>query len=206
MQRNRGMLIVFEGIDGSGKTTQIEYLLKYLQKENIPTTAVSYADQRWFREAFAKRSATSDAHEEIRFFAWAYNKLVRKCIIPLLREGKVVLADRYSPSYFAYQSFHGIDQETLASNLTPHAPTPALLIILDVSLKTALTRSKNRESQTGISSCTPFSLTATARLEHAAAYYKYHSPAGALIINGELSIIELAEQIWFATKQLLNIS
>lgn len=206
MQRGHGKLIVFEGIDGSGKSTQMGHLLERLTKENVNAAMISYSDQAWFREAYVKQPSFSDLHHEVEFFAWAFNTLVNQCIIPLLHEGKVVLVDRYSLSYLAYQSFHGVDQERLASKLMRNAPNPELLIILEVSLETALKRCQERAQQAADSDRVPFALTSIARLKHAATYYKYHAPSNALIVNGELPMIEVSEQIWCAAKQLLYVS
>jgi dTMP kinase len=205
MRPNHGTLIAFEGIDGSGKSTHIRYLFEHLYKKNVSTAIVSYSDQDWFREAYINQPRYSDPNREMEFFAWAFNTLVDKCVDPLLREGKVVLVDRYSLSYFAYQSFHGVATEVLASNLTGNAPTPDLLIILDVPLETALNRCHERDLR-GEDHRVPFALTTIARLEHVASYYKRNTYSGTLIIDGQQPLEEVSGKIWCAVKRLLDLS
>lgn len=206
MKLGQGTLIAFEGVDGSGKSTLIKYLVEHLITENVSTETVSYADQHWFRNAYANQPSYADAPREIEFFSWAFNQLVDQCVNPLLREGKVVLVDRYLLSYLAYQTFHGIASEVLLSKVRTDAPTPSLIVILDVPLEIALKRCRERKSSREDFYSIPFSLTAVPRLEHAAAYYKNYADSGGLMVDGEQPIEEVSERIWGAVKSLLDLA
>lgn len=99
----KGRLIVIEGIDGSGKTTQIELLTKSLQEKNIPFEVISfprygdniYADlvTRYLEGEFGDINSVSPA---LMALAYAGDRaLARPVIQKWLEEGKVVIANRY---------------------------------------------------------------------------------------------------------------
>lgn len=205
MKINDGILIAFEGIDGSGKSSHIKYLFKRLTREKVNATVISYSDQDWFREAFENQPNYSDPSREIEFFAWAFNKLVERCVCPLLLARKVVLIDRYLLSFFAYQSFHEANLEALNSKITCDPPTPDLTIILDVPVEVALNRCIERDSVVENSHRLPFELTAITRLKYVDAFYKRHAGARTLIVEAHLPFGEVAEKIWRAVNQLLNL-
>lgn len=106
----KGMLIVTEGIDGSGKTTQIELLRKYLQNKNIPVEVISfpqygkneYADkiQKYLSGEMGEISDI-DPYEMAKLYA-SDRKTVREQILVWLREGKLVMANRYVSSSKAH--------------------------------------------------------------------------------------------------------
>ena len=116
----KGKFITFEGVEGAGKSTQSRMLVDYLN--NIGIEAV------WTREP-----GGSDSAEEIRklIISGAVNKWdgitelllmyaarrdhTEKKIKPLLKEGKVVVSDRYFDSSFAYQGYgYGLDLNKIA--------------------------------------------------------------------------------------------
>lgn len=203
MKSDRGTLIVFEGIDGSGKTTHVERLLKRLATANISAAKVSYKDQPWFEAAFNNEPHAPDAQREAEFFAWAFNRLIDCCINPLLNADKVVIVDRYCLSYFAYQSFHGADVTELASNLTASAPEPDLLILLEASIDTVLERCKKRTSETNDVDFVPFQLTGRARLEHVIGYFQRNTFPGALVISENTTLEEAESRIWNVVEEII---
>ncbi len=115
----RGKLIVFEGIDGAGKTTQVRMLFDLLHK--------SGADVHQFREPggtevgekvrgvlLARREIETDLDPVAEFllFAAARRELVRNKLRPLLDGGATVLLDRFGDSSVAYQGYgRGVDVE-----------------------------------------------------------------------------------------------
>ncbi len=108
----RGKVIVLEGVDGAGKTTQLEYLRSYLslpeQRERFGETV--FVHEPGGNEVGEKLreiilTYTMDAKTEILLFFASRNELLQKVVLPLLNEGKNVIYDRFELSTFAYQVY-----------------------------------------------------------------------------------------------------
>ncbi len=108
--KRRGILISFEGIDGSGKSTQARLLFEHLRKQRRKVlflrepggTAVSEAVRAILLDTRHKRLS---GRAELLLFLAARAQLVDQVIIPALRAGTIVVTDRFSDSTFAYQIF-----------------------------------------------------------------------------------------------------
>ena len=143
----RGVLIVFEGIDGSGKTTQAQILLSKLERRGF--VSVYFREPslgRWGRE-IKKKAALADSvtpEEELDLFQKDRKENVEKNLIPSLRAGKVVILDRYYFSTIAYQGAKGIDPEVLRKMNEAFAVKPDLVFILDVKPEQGLARIADR--------------------------------------------------------------
>jgi len=105
----------FEGLDGSGKTTQLGMLAEFLRSDNIPVVAVrepggtALSDRIRSLLLSADHGITPEA--EVLLFSAARAQLVSEVIGPALSAGKVVLADRFGWSTLAYQGYgRGLDQ------------------------------------------------------------------------------------------------
>lgn len=137
-----GRLIVLEGIDGTGKSTQIDLLGSYLRARGHdvlvtrePTDGV-YG--RKIRALFANRKQVS-RQEELELFLDDRRDHVERELAPALAAGKIILCDRYFLSTVAYQGANGFDPLTvLAQNR--FAPSPDIALILEVSIATSLRR------------------------------------------------------------------
>ncbi|MHA2362428.1 MAG: dTMP kinase [Candidatus Hodarchaeales archaeon] len=142
----KGLLISFEGIDGSGKTTQINKLQNYL-KENGYSYSLFYEPTHgeWglkSRELFRKGHVVP-AKEEMMFFVNDRKEDVENNIQPALNTGKIILMDRYYDSNVAYQGALGVAvDEILKANA--FAPEPDLTFLFVVSEETATTRIKQQ--------------------------------------------------------------
>jgi dTMP kinase len=106
----RGVLISFEGVEGSGKSTQAEALVDWLLKKRIPHVFVREPGSTKIGEAIRKVLLDPDfkgIHEkcEVFLFLAARSQLTYEKILPALREKKVIVSDRFSDSTFAYQSY-----------------------------------------------------------------------------------------------------
>lgn len=104
---NKGFLLVIDGIDGSGKTTQIELLKKYLEQKNIPFKVISfpqygkneYADK--IRDYLSGKLGQMEVHDLAKIYA-EDRKTVRDLIKEWLASGKLVIANRYVSSSKAH--------------------------------------------------------------------------------------------------------
>jgi dTMP kinase len=132
----QGILIAFEGIDGTGKSTQINLLAEHLVAlghEVVTTrepTDGTYG--RKIRSMFESRHKLSAA-EELQLFMDDRREHVKELISPALVAGKIVLTDRYYFSTVAYQGAAGHDPARIIAENEAFAPVPELVILLDLS-------------------------------------------------------------------------
>ncbi len=143
----RGCLVVFEGIDGSGKSTQIQLLAQYLRARGI-TVTTDYEPTRgpWgmkIREA-AMAGDRLDLEEEINCLLQDRREHVRDLVEPALARGEWVLLDRYYLSMMAYQGASGVPVEDIREWNEAFATVPDIAFWLDVPLEVAVERMRTR--------------------------------------------------------------
>ena len=149
----RGRLITFEGIDGSGKTTQIEKLSARLAESGIPVRVLREPGGTVIGEAI-RRILLDKAHTgmctetELLLFAAARAQLVREVILPDLEAGKWVICDRFLDSTAAYQGFgRQLDRtRSFLNRLAVGTCRPDLTILLDLPVQAALDRLVGRRT------------------------------------------------------------
>ncbi len=147
----RGALIVFEGIDGSGKQTQIDLLLEKLSNENKPAVLFTYPDLTGEYAEQLSAILSKDQHlppqQEFDAFAKDIEKDTRK-IMQLVTSGNIVVCDRYIFSTICYQSARegGVEHQPFTvDQAKKHAQqltlaTPGLAILLDLPSEVGLKR------------------------------------------------------------------
>jgi dTMP kinase len=147
----RGRLIVFEGAEGAGKTTQIRILAKRLAEAEIPHVSLRepggtpVGDE--IREIVLHQEQEIIAGTEALLFMASRAELVAREILPSLDKGNVVLVDRFFLSTYAYQIVgRGLPEpEVRAANLLATAGLiPDLTLILDVHAAHGLERADAR--------------------------------------------------------------
>lgn len=142
MVQGRGRLIVFEGTDGTGKSTQLGLLAEYLKANDFPVvitrepTEGSYGQK--IRSLYTNRGSTTP-REELELFLLDRQEHVEQLILPSLKKGEIVLCDRYYLSTIAYQGANGFDVSELIS-LNGFAPTPDLALLFQAPLSTSKER------------------------------------------------------------------
>jgi dTMP kinase len=153
-----GPFITFEGIEGSGKSTQIVLLAKYLsaQGKSITLTrepgGTSIGDQ--IRKILLDPSNTSlDGRAELLLYAAGRAQHLAELIVPELRAGRIVLCDRFSDATFAYQGYgRGLDLGLICSldRIVTESIRPDLTILLDIDAAAGLARARGRNSRGGL--------------------------------------------------------
>lgn len=140
-ERN-GLLIAFEGIDGAGKTTQVELLVNALQQAGHDVVrSREPTDGPW-----GEKIKQSAAHgrlpldEEIEAFIEDRKEHVAQVIAPALASGKTVILDRYFYSTIAYQGARGADVKELTRRNHAIAPIPDVVLLLDIDPAAGLDR------------------------------------------------------------------
>lgn len=147
------MLLSFEGIDGSGKSTQIKLLKKYLEERNHRVKVfrepggTSISEQ--IRSLLLDASQRIDPVTELLLFSSARSQLVAEKVLPLLKEGTIVILDRYYDSTTAYQGYgrQSIDLEKIRqiNEIASHHRKPDLTFYLRISLEEARNRTASEE-------------------------------------------------------------
>ena len=150
MTLRRGLLIVFEGIDGSGKTTQARSLLRRLRSRGFK--AVFFREPtrgRWGREIkrLAARAGSLTPEEELELFVKDRRENIEKNLKPALARGTIVVLDRYYFSTIAYQGAKGIDLRRIRRLNEPFAVRPDLVIVLDIGAGAGLARIAGRKTR-----------------------------------------------------------
>lgn len=148
-----GMFIVVEGGDGSGKTTLIKAVEKYLLEKghNVLTTrepgGIHAAEK--IREVILNEDI--DPITEALLFASARREHLTKKVLPALKEGKIVLCDRFVYSSLAYQGYaRGLGIENVYNINQPaiNGLMPNLTIFLDILPERGIERiNKNRSNE-----------------------------------------------------------
>ena len=152
--KGRGTLISFEGIDGSGKSTQIKLIKKYLDKYKKRILFTREPGGTLEAELIRKlilsknKDITFNKKTEILLLLAARYEHYKKLIEPAISEGEIVICDRFIDSTLAYQctenqklkEFYFKISKLLINNFEPN-----LTILLDISPYKALERIYNRK-------------------------------------------------------------
>lgn len=144
-----GVLIVFEGIDGTGKSTQARLLVDALRTEDRRVILSREPTDGAFGQRL-RASATSgrlSPEEELQLFLQDRREHVETLIEPALAGGEIVILDRYYFSTMAYQGARGFDPAEIRRVNEEFAPRPDLLLLLDLPVETALERIGVRDGE-----------------------------------------------------------
>ncbi len=160
--KQRGVLLSFEGIDGSGKSTQARLLKDYFGQHKCHIVFVREPGGTRAAEAVRevllndKRLAMSDLTELMLFLA-ARADLIDKVIAPALKRGNIVIADRFSDSTAAYQAYgRGVNLKLVKqlNEVATRGIKPDLTFLVDLPERRAherLKRDKDRmESESAL--------------------------------------------------------
>ena len=150
----QSFLFSFEGIEGSGKTTQIQLLKSYLESKSFDVLCLREPGGTLFGEKLRQAILDSDSPihplAEAHLFAASRAQLITEKILPFLAAPKrIVILDRFIDSSIAYQGLaRGLGIETVL-DLHTHGPLqlrPSKTFYLDISLETSLQRQDSRGS------------------------------------------------------------
>jgi dTMP kinase len=201
------IFISFEGIDGCGKSTQVDLLLKKINSLKIPSLLVREPGGSKIAEDI--RSILLDNENrlmsnetEALLMTASRAQLTREVIIPKLNEGFVVVADRFQDSTIAYQGGgRGLDISFLKMlNLfaTNHL-IPSMTFYIDISAKEALKRTISNEFD---------------RIENAGESFQVkvrdeylkltkEEPKRVFLVDGTKKITEIHEEIWSKVEKII---
>jgi dTMP kinase len=153
-------LITFEGIEGSGKSTQMRLVAEYLIEKNVPlliTSEPSGTDigRKIGGILFNRGHHYMCAETEVFLFCAARSQHVREMIMPALKENRVVLCDRFSDATYAYQGIgRGLSLEfiKLINDYSSMSLRPDLTFLFDLPVEIGLKRAMERNDLLKVSS------------------------------------------------------
>jgi dTMP kinase len=142
-----GVFIVFEGIDGSGKSTHIKQLAEELRGRGLSVLETAEPSKdligTFIRDYAERNSDRFTLETETLLFAADRYEHVRQVIAPALERGSIVISDRYFYSSIAYQGATGIDLDWIRE-MNRFAPKPDLGFLLDIPPESSLERVNDR--------------------------------------------------------------
>jgi len=147
----RGCLVVFEGPEGAGKSSQVALLARRLREAKVPVTVTREPGGTptgdAIRELLLHADVTIDPLVEFLLYSASRAQHVREVIRPALERGELVVSDRFSGASLAYQGYgRGLDLafvEDLSARVTGGL-RPDLTLLLDVDTITGLERVAGR--------------------------------------------------------------
>ncbi len=148
------MLITFEGIEGSGKSTQAELLEGNLRQRGLATLLSKEPGGsplgRDLRRILLD-TASTDLTQEAELFLYLADRAqhVAQVVAPALARGRVVIVDRYIDSTLAYQGRgRGVHPEAIPelNRIASRGVYPDLTLVLDVDARTGLERARGRNA------------------------------------------------------------
>ena len=147
----RGILIVFEGIDGTGKSTQCGLLAKWLDQMQVPNIVLAEPTRgAWgmkIRKLLSDGRQGISPQEELSWFINDRKEDIETNIMPALKKHKVVLMDRYYFSTAAYQGALGLDPDQIRLENEKFAPIPDRVLIFLASPEKCLERIESSRDQ-----------------------------------------------------------
>lgn len=139
---NKGLLIVFEGIDGTGKSTQMSLLASYLKMEGFTVIETREPTNgkfgRQIRSLYTNRKGVS-REQELELFLADRQEHVHTVLTPGLQDGNIILCDRYFLSTAAYQGAVGFSPAEIIEK-NNFAPPPDLALLFYVPPKIGIER------------------------------------------------------------------
>lgn len=201
---NKSYFISFEGIDGSGKSTQAKLLIERLNSNSIETCFVREPGGTKISEEIRNillddRAEEISSRTEALLMCASRAQLTKNIITPELKAGKWVIADRYSDSTLAYQGGgRGIDLDWLVrlNNFATFGIEPDVTFYIDIDPNIGLQRRKNISAD---------------RIESAGIEFqneirnKYleiidNFSNRCVLVDGKLSIKEISHLVWKEIK------
>lgn len=152
MTTAKGLFLTFEGIDGSGKSTQARRLAEHLQAQGRDVVLTREPGGSPGAEEIRRLVLEGDpdrwsAETEILLFTAARRDHLERTILPALEAGKVVICDRFADSTRMYQGLSRGDLRALVDQLhgLMIGREPDLTILVDMDPETGLSRAKGRQ-------------------------------------------------------------
>jgi dTMP kinase len=150
-----GLFITLEGIDGTGKSTQLRLLVQYLKKRELPVRVTrepggTRLGERIRRILLDSKNTHLSPLAELALMYAARAQHLEEVIRPALAKGQIVVSDRYNDASLAYQGYGrklGVATVRAFDRIVSGSTQPDLTILLDLAPRLSLGRAVGRQSQ-----------------------------------------------------------
>lgn len=154
----KGLFITFEGVEGSGKSTQISLLADHLKAGGRAVTLTREPGGTPIGDQVRKvlldpANKALDPRAELLLYAASRAQHLAERILPALGAGGLVLCDRFSDATLAYQGYgRGLDIDTIRAldRIVSAGLRPHLTVLLDIDVMAGLSRARGRNSSAGL--------------------------------------------------------
>jgi dTMP kinase len=154
----KGTFITFEGIEGSGKSTQISLLSNYLTATGVRHVLTREPGGTLIGDQVRKilldpANRALDPAAELLLYAASRAQHLREIIIPALADGTNVLCDRFSDATLAYQGYgRGLDIEMIRAldRIVTAGMRPDLTLLFDIEAASGIARARGRNNSRGL--------------------------------------------------------
>jgi dTMP kinase len=151
----KGILITFEGIDYSGKTTQVKKLVSYLRRKGYKVILLREPGGEKVSEnirqvLLASKNTGMNPVTELLLYIASRAQLVSKIILPALKNGKIVICDRFYDSTLAYQGYgRGLDKKMIEylNKISTLGIKPDLTILIDIPIQVFVKRMRKNNKK-----------------------------------------------------------
>ena len=200
------LLIVFEGVEGSGKTTQTQILCDKL--ESVNQRAITTREPGGTTSGELIRNIILDQEDltpmsELYLFNAARSLLIEQLVIPQLREEIHVIMDRFIYSTMAYQSYgREIPLQTVKTinEIASHQVVPDVIVLLDIPPQKALSRRPDPRDRFEREA-----LDFHTKIRDGYLAMAQENPRDWIVIDADLKPDQIAEMVWRKIQPLLNI-
>jgi len=202
----QGRFVTFEGIDGSGKTTQLRSLGQELRdqgKDVIETVEPGgTAIGRQIRTILLDpANSQMEARTELLLYFASRAQNVDEIVRPALEAGRIVLCDRFTDSTLVYQGCgRGLDTDVVREldRIACRGLRPDLTFLIDIDVATSIARAKRRNARLGDheSRIDEESVAFHERVRHGYLALARSEPDRIVVVDGRGSISDVAAQIW----------
>lgn len=194
----KGLFLVIEGLDGSGKTTQTHLLAQKLSK-NYPVNLTAEPSRgkigTFIRQCCLYEDKRLPIEAEALLFAADRIEHLQKEIKPAIDEGKIVICDRYTYSSLAYQGSAGLNLDWIKT-INSCALQPDFAIFIDVPPEKVLERLQRKKSVME---------TLETQQKVREVYLKYVEKGELIPIDGNKPKDAVAEALYTKVLELLKI-
>jgi len=207
----KGAFITFEGIDGCGKSTQLELAAKRLSEQSFPIMVTrepgGTAIAEKIREILISPLNSEMVNEcELLMYLAARAQHVREKIIPALEQGYVVLCDRFQEATFAYQGFGrniSLDFLKKINSFATGGLLPDLTFVFDISVD--LSNERMRKMNKTKDRLELNDRTFYQKISEGYRFLAKTEPQRILLLDGSEPLEKISEQVYCRIKDILKI-